>query len=122
MTPILILACSASKCAAKRAPAKWLYTGAMFRMGLEYGWRRGWRIKVLSAKYGIVDQNDVLENYNLKLERPYAGVWPAENGFYLGGQNYFGQAPDHLRPLLPPGLRMGFALQHMAKLLQELER
>lgn len=112
---VLLLACSATKLPT-RARAFELYQGAIFRKGLEYSQREGLWTMILSAKYGLLNWDAVIDPYNQKMAGNYWGPWPALPGFYLGGSLYFGHAPKTLKPLIPSGT-IGFMLRDMNRLL-----
>jgi hypothetical protein len=71
---LLILGCSDRKRQIKgKLPAIELYDGVNFRVLRHYlnanGWPPGLRIKVLSAKYGLIDSTDLVEPYNERLDK-----------------------------------------------------
>ena len=70
---LLLLGCSNRKRAVKgKLPALQLYDGVNFRVlrGFlnERGWPPGLCIKILSAKYGLIDATDLIEIYDERLE------------------------------------------------------
>jgi hypothetical protein len=70
---VLILACSQSKNEGKSpAPAIHLYDGVNYRVLrkvlFERGWPPGLQIKILSAKYGLIDATTLIEPYELRLD------------------------------------------------------
>jgi Queuine tRNA-ribosyltransferase len=74
---LLILGCSDRKRAAKgKLPALDLYDGVNFRVLRtflnEYGWPPGLCIKILSAKYGLIDATALIENYDQRLDEASA--------------------------------------------------
>lgn len=74
---LLILACSQKKNKRRSpAPAIHLYDGVNYRvlrkLLLERGWPPGLQIKILSAKYGLIDATTVIRPYDLRLEKHYA--------------------------------------------------
>jgi hypothetical protein len=69
---LLILACSKKKNKERSpAPAIHLYDGVNFRVlrkvFQERGWPPGLEIKILSAKYGLIDATTLIEPYDLRL-------------------------------------------------------
>lgn len=71
---LLILACSQKKKeGASLAPAIHLYDGVNYRvlrkLLLERGWPPGLQIRILSAKYGLIDSTAIIEPYDLRLDR-----------------------------------------------------
>lgn len=100
---ILLVACSHDKRkGVQRAPAQNLYCGQLTLAALEYGRRMSIPTLILSAKYGFIPPEQVIETYDSKLEAQYEGPWPEGSGWYVGGPVYFGKAPDRFLPLVPP--------------------
>lgn len=69
---ILILACSQTKIECKNpVPAIHLYDGVNYRvirkLFLKFGWPPGLQIKILSAKYSLIDATALIEPYDLRL-------------------------------------------------------
>jgi hypothetical protein len=74
---LLILGCSARKHPAKgKLPALDLYDGVNFRLLRaflnEHGWPPGLCVKILSAKYGLLDATDLIESYDQRLDEASA--------------------------------------------------
>jgi len=74
---LLILSCSKRKRETQRAvPALHLYDGVNFRVLrkflLEAGWPPGLRVKILSARYGLIDATEIIEPYDLYLDKETA--------------------------------------------------
>lgn len=74
---LLILACSQRKKNCRTtAPAIHLYDGVNYRVLrkilLERGWPANLQIKILSAKYGLIDATTLIEPYDLRLEKDVA--------------------------------------------------
>ena len=114
---MLLLACSALKSRdSGSCPAREMYTGALIRKGMQWADKTGTPFLILSARYGLIKPDQVIEAYNQKLKRPYQGPWPDEGGFYLGGQLYFSRAPERFHPLVP-ALPIGMMLRAMNTLL-----
>jgi hypothetical protein len=70
---LLLLGCSDRKRAVKgKLPALELYDGVNFRVLRRYlsecGWPPGLCIKILSAKYGLVDATELIELYDQRLD------------------------------------------------------
>jgi hypothetical protein len=99
---MILLACCKSKLTYP-APARELYAGQLFRAGLRYAVHVGAPVLILSAKYGWITLDTVIEPYNetIPYHKPYQGYFPAGNGFYVGGQQYFANAPSRYQPLVP---------------------
>jgi|CXWL01.1.fsa_nt_gi hypothetical protein len=81
--------------------ARDFYIGAIFRLALQYADMVSLKPMVLSAKYGIVKDMDILQPYNEKLKSNYDGPWPDGDGFFVGGPLYFSLAPKTIQPLIP---------------------
>lgn len=112
--PILILACSGSK-VGHEARAIDIYAGTLFRRGRAYAERHNLPVLILSAKFGFVQPTQVLPDYNQRFTSPYTGPFPPGHGFYLGGQDYFGNAPERFQPLIPSD-RIGKMVFYMEQL------
>jgi hypothetical protein len=74
---LLIIGCSDRKRAAKgKLPALDLYDGVNFRVLRtflnERGWPPGLCIKILSARYGLIDATDLIETYDQRLDEDSA--------------------------------------------------
>jgi hypothetical protein len=74
----LILACSQRKSGGRSpAPAIHLYDGVNYRVLRKFlrerGWPPGLQIKILSAKYGLIDATDLIEHYDQRLDQQTAG-------------------------------------------------
>jgi hypothetical protein len=98
---MILLACSKSKHQSLTvAPAKVLYTGLLFRLGLKYAELYNRSVYILSAKYGFIASDTIIETYDTKRTKPYPGPWPDTEAHYIGGQQYFKLAPSHILPLV----------------------
>lgn len=117
----LYIACSFSKKPVLQAKALDLYAGALFNAGKDVADLFGWQIVILSAKYGFIDPDKVIETYDLRMKKPYEGEWPMEPGWYLGGPNYFRNAPTHIKPLVPAA-RIGEMVNYVNLLKAGLSR
>lgn len=102
MTRTLLLACSSAKNAELvRGPASEVYAGRLFRLGLTYAERVGMPVLILSAKYGFITPETIIEPYDDFMRRTYQGPWPdLPEAVYLGGSKYFGKAPKHFTSLV----------------------
>lgn len=68
MRDIVLIACAAKK-APQRARARDLYCSPLFRLSLHYGESLlPYAINVLSAKYGLIDIDQVIDPYDLTLK------------------------------------------------------
>jgi hypothetical protein len=100
---ILLISCSKLK-SDKPGRARDVYTGDVTRLGIGFAEKFKLRPLILSAKYGIIGIDEIIEPYNLKATQAYKGPWPKESGFWLGGEMYFLYVPDHIRRLTPEGM------------------
>ncbi len=118
MTFIIILACSGKKSADDRCSAGGLYRGEIFIKGKTVAATHNVPYWILSAKYGIIMPDDIIDNYDQKLAKPYTGPFPPETyyGFYVGGKSYFKNFPDTFLPLVEPG-PIGKMLQRLKYLV-----
>jgi hypothetical protein len=74
---LLLLGCSGRKRPAKgKLPALDLYDGVNFRVLRAFLHKRGWPpglcVKILSAKYGLIDSTDLIETYDQRLDKATA--------------------------------------------------
>lgn len=122
MSFIIILACSGAKRDVEKCEAGDLYTGQIFLKGKKVATRLSIPYWILSAKYGIITPDEVVDNYNQKLAKAYTGPFPPDpyNGFYVGGQSYFKNFPDSFLPLVEPG-PIGKMLQRLKYLVDNPE-
>lgn len=99
---LILLACSKKKLS-HAAPARELYIGQLFRCALRYVDSTGRPALILSAKYGWITLDTVVEPYDVSIpyHKPYTGQFPKGSGHYIGGQNYFAFAPPRFAPLVP---------------------
>src|SRR5271157_2546230 len=63
---LVIIACSQRK-NDEPAPAKDLYRGTLFRFAREYAETCGYDYRILSAKYGLLCPDDLIEPYNQRI-------------------------------------------------------
>lgn len=99
---VLIIACSSQKAPVEKAPAKDLYTGNLFIKARKLAEMHNVPYWILSAKYGIIMPDDVIETYDQKFKKPYDGPMPPEPyyGFCVGGWGtYFKNFPDRFLPI-----------------------
>ncbi len=118
----IILACSGKKREDESCPAGELYRGEIFLKGRTIATRYEIPYWILSAKYGIISPDDVINTYDQKLTKAYKGPFPPASyyGFYCGGQSYFKNFPDTFLPLVEPG-PIGKMLQRLKHLVDEDE-
>lgn len=108
MKPLLLLACCKTKLE-YAAPARYLYRGQLFQLGLQYGEKHGYDVRLLSAQYGWILPDTIVPPYEAEFTRRkgYRGEWPDGEGVYVGGQRYFMHAPDRFQPLVPMSFNRG---------------
>lgn len=111
---ILVLACSKEKLDIPRAAAGELYRGTIYRKGKDIAEKVGLPFWILSAKYGFIRPDQIVDNYDQKFKKPYDGPFPPApwHGFYLGGQLYFKHMPQSFQPLVTPA-QIGYMLQEL---------
>ena len=63
---LVINGCSQSKLP-QPAPAKEFYTGQLFRMVKKFSEIHGFEQRILSGKYGLLNMNDLVDPYDLKI-------------------------------------------------------
>jgi cytoplasmic iron level regulating protein YaaA (DUF328/UPF0246 family) len=132
MKPVILIGCGKTKLPS-RALGRMLYTGNLFRAAKAYAQTHGSAWYILSAKYGLVHPDDVLDPYDLVLtdldradrelwgkfvqkQLKKAGVWGLPIVF-LAGSEYaraVSGAPDVTMPLegLGIGERLRWFKQH----------
>lgn len=91
--PLYLVACSAAKLD-QPARAQDLYQGQAFRFARALVEARGAQWKILSAKYGLVDPQDVIAPYDVTLtQQPVATrkSWGAHVAAQLYGQGFAGR-------------------------------
>lgn len=117
---VFIIPCGSKK-KTVACEAQELYDGLYFKSNLEYAKRKTSRVFILSAKYGFVRLNQIIEPYNLHMKnstitvehlRRQATVLGiiSESPFVLGGKNYVRMCErvfPAIRRVLPKGLGMG---------------
>lgn len=62
----MIIACSQRK-ANNPNPARDLYRGTLFRFGREFAETYGYDYRILSAKYGLLHPEEIIEPYNQRI-------------------------------------------------------
>lgn len=121
---LLLIGCSKRKYEGglhtRPLPARRMYQGALFQLSLQYAEVAGLRPLILSAKYGFIDPDEIIEWYDQKMATVYAGPWPKGSGYYVGGQLYFGDAPRRFTPLLgSTPLSLGQMLHTLGEMIRE---
>ena len=141
MSEIILIGCSKSK-ANHAAPAGEFYLGNGFRKALAYS-RRGYpdaAVYVLSAYYGLVPIDTVLEPYDLTLnnmsandrrawakkvldQMDAAGINPTTDHFtvFAGSRYHENLGLAHATYPLA-GLTQGYSLQKLTTLINQLEK
>ena len=132
MRKIVLISC-ASKKAPRRARARDLYISPLFRLNLAYATKlKPDAIYVLSAKYGLVPIDDIIEPYDLTLnsmsiaqvriwaDRILLRLWDIsdleqDHFVFLAGERYRRFLLPHLRSYEVPleGLPIGKQLQYL---------
>ncbi len=121
MKPILIT-CGADKVnlePGQRIQAWRLYQGGYFKIMLDTARKYSNNIWILSAGYGLIPANAMIETYDIKMNARIAkfmftGNHAVYNGLSLAGKNYAAALKgdvEHLTPVLPMGKKMSYAKQ-----------
>jgi hypothetical protein len=98
---LLLIACSKLKHRhLKEGKACDIYKGYLLTYGLQYAKENNLRPLILSAKYGFITPDMIIESYDMKRETEYNGKWPKGSGYFLGGKKYFSNAPRRFRALV----------------------
>lgn len=98
----LLVACSKTKNPAPGLlPARERYEGALFRKAVALADKRGWRVYVVSAFYGVIQDDRLIADYDARMGRVSPPVlrWPRGSGFWVGARAYFATVPDRFVPL-----------------------
>jgi hypothetical protein len=98
---ILIVSCSENKLLGP-GPARDIYTGPLTRLAIAYAELRGWTPYILSGKHGIITPDHIISWYNQRL-KTYDGPWPLEKGYWIGGTEYFKNAPEYIKRFFSEG-------------------
>lgn len=114
---VLVLACSKNKVNLPSGRAGDFYTGTIHKKGKAIAQAVGLPIWILSAKYGFIHPDTIIEQYDEKFKKPYAGPFPPApwHGFYLGGSLYFKNMPQSFQPLVKPQ-QIGYMLSELTVL------
>lgn len=116
----ICLACSMKKLAhARQLPAQDMYTGDLFKLGVKYAKKVRLPFFILSAKYGFIEPETVVDRYDTPFTKPFSGPYPPGPVLFLGGRKYFGNAPEDWAPLVPFN-DLGYMRQAMGVLLRGL--
>ena len=76
---MILVGCGKSKLL-RRAPARELYTGSLFRAARDYAEASGEPWAIVSAKYGLLEPPEVVAPYEHKLARSERHAWAATVG------------------------------------------
>lgn len=94
--PLILIGCGKTK-AAHPAPARDLYLGSLFRARRRYAEASGLRWYIISARYGLLDPDQLIEPYDQRLPRSY--------GLFQRNQDVLAWARATLAPL-PRGVTL----------------
>lgn len=102
-----------------RCKAGDMYIGALHRKGALIAERYNIPVKILSAKYGWLEPEQVIETYDTKFKHNYDGDWmgPETYGYYVGGSLYFANAPVPRFQRLVPKTGIGTMLGNLTKMI-----
>lgn len=84
---------------------------------MQYAFENDLDVHILSAKYGFITPETVIERYDERRTTPYDGAWPEGRGYYLGGQVYFGKAPERFKTLIPGCTSQGALVAKLSSLV-----
>lgn len=120
MSRVLISACSSRKIETPRpVMARDLYLGTLFKLSRQYADQNGLEFWILSAKYGFIRWDAMVETYDQRFPKngsPLLG-WPEQGGFYVGGVDYFANAPARFQNLLGGRYGIGVMQQKLKALV-----
>jgi hypothetical protein len=115
----LLIACSKHKDRfLKKGKAADIYAGTLISYALQYAKENKLEPWFLSAKYGFIRWDQVIETYNQKLSKPYSGQWPDGSGFYVGSKLYFKNSPERFIALVN-GTSYGNLASNLLKLVKQ---
>lgn len=135
MKKIILISCVSQKLDTPNK-AENLYTSSLFKYNLKYAKKLNPdKILILSAKYGVVELDQIIEPYDLTLNNMKIGdikTWASnvliqlnkyadiENDefIFLAGEKYRKYLLNHLRKFIIPfeGLKIGYQLQKLKEL------
>jgi len=128
---IALLSCGKTK-AKTAVPAKHMYLGTLFSLQYQYALQHADMIYILSAKYGLLDPETIIEPYDetlLKKSKKDRLAWAervlevmpqADEYIFLAGAKYREFLADKLQPASVPleGLSIGRQLQKLNQWLR----
>lgn len=91
---VAFIGCSAQKLD-RHAPARELYTGALFKLALQYAELVADRVYVLSAEHGVVSLDRELAPYDARLRPENSKRWGRNVSLDLVNYGTLDQARDH---------------------------
>lgn len=117
---VFIIPCGSKK-QDKACQAQEMYLGGYFKANLEFAKKQTPHVYILSAKYGFLRLEQIIEPYNLHMAnstlsnemlRQQASMLGIlnETPFVLGGENYINKCAQifpQIRRVMPKGLGMG---------------
>lgn len=125
----VVISCGAAKVETLQPVQAWrLYTGGYFKTMLDLATRASADVKILSAEYGLLELNDLILPYDLKMTAARARYFRElqavkYSGMSLLGQTYCKAVTGEIQHLIPPDTgRMGKRLQYAKQLIDRLPR
>lgn len=123
----IIISCGAAKlCTSEPVQAWQLYTGGYFKQMLNLAIRMSRDVKILSAEYGLLNANDLILPYDVKMTTAIAKRMRASNLVKFSGNSLLGvvyskAVTGELNPVIPNGtggmgLRMQYAMNKACEL------
>ena len=122
----VVISCGAAKIETDKPVQAWrLYTGGYYKIMLNLAIRMSKNVYILSAGYGLLRLNDMVETYDLKMDKKRAKQFKKLNhvqysGGSLLGREYKGAVLGDLIDIIPDGTGgMGLRQQYAVKLAKE---
>lgn len=101
-------------------PARKLYRGRLVREAIKVAEKFSLEPLILSAKYGWISPDTLIEYYDERFTQVYQGTFPEGKGYYLGGPRsiYFRKVPKTYTPLTPGVRGAGDIYSALASMLR----
>lgn len=116
MADLLLIPCGAKK-HDHAAPAASLYTGSLFRAGLNAADRAGMEVRIVSAKHGLLKRTDIVEPYEQKMTPYISRTIATKMGDQAAQQKLLGRKVHALLP----GLYLEAARRVWPRLVDEFD-
>lgn len=122
---VYLISCSKTKADGTRI-AKEMYISALFKKSIEFAESQGGEVAILSAKYGVILPDDIIDTYNITLndmdkEQKIAWAMLVYNSLvnrfginkdycFLAGKSYY---QELVKIMKPEGIRYSIMMESM---------